>query len=89
MSKDSSAFEFMLVEKNSFMEWVNSFARCGKCGKKMNVKIEKEMGMAKQFADECRQCTEKNTWFLTGKGAKTRFSNDAVEATYGKYSCDI
>lgn len=60
--------EFMMVERNRFLQWVNSFARC-ECGERMNVTMKSECGMAKAFEAECGLCSEKSTLYTSPGGA--------------------
>lgn len=56
--------EFMMVERNSFLQWVNSFARC-ECGERMSVTTKSECGIVKAFEAECELCSKKSILYTS------------------------
>ncbi|KAK4313966.1 hypothetical protein Pmani_014709 [Petrolisthes manimaculis] len=47
--------KYIIADEINLLEWVTSIARC-KCGKKMKIKEESAVGMAKTYVARCGQC---------------------------------
>lgn len=73
--------EFIVVEKSSFLQWVNSITRC-ECGAMMSTTIKSEIGMVKTFEAKCELCSEETTWCTSPGGGMQRYEvhRRAVEA---------
>ncbi|KAK4316638.1 hypothetical protein Pmani_012217 [Petrolisthes manimaculis] len=61
--------KYIFADESNLLEWVTSIARC-KCGKKMNIKEECAVGMAKTYVARCGQCNIEQQMCTSQGGVK-------------------